>query len=455
MAGPLGLLAGWLLRVEPARPELSVRKLDFGTLRAHESEQREVTLRNAGEAELEIASMVLEGDSGGALRLASDSCSGIIVPGGAECRLRVIFDPATDGEYTGSLVPQWASVGRSELPMLSVLLSGRAISSRLALSPATADYGSVTVGQWGPRHAVELSNAGTAPLEVRSVVLRGLASADFVRATDGCAEKRLEPRGQCRVEFDFVPTAEGERTAEVVVESDADHSGATPELFGVGIAPRPGLSISPIVLDFGPVRAGDSARAAGSVRELRLLNDGDAELRLVDVGLTRGDAGFLLDASECARGTLAAGASCRLRISFRPRAEGETTSVVLIEHDAGGGSKRVPLTGIGTRPRLEVSPSPLFLGRVPSGRVGEWHELELRNAGSANLTIHSLKLDGLDRRSFEMAADGCRGIVPPGTSCTAQFRIVPRRAGPQRAEVVVRHDGPGASTTITVNGIGI
>ena len=457
---PLGLIAGSLLRPEPARPELSDLEINFGTLRSGESAERIVTLRNAGETALQVAAARLDAAAGG-LRLTDDGCSGRSILGGGECGLRVSFDPSADGEFFAKLALQLTSDGASLPSLPAVALLGRAASSRLEASPETADYGTVTVGQWGPRHVVELTNAGTAPLRVRSVLLRGLAAADFVRVGGDCAGLEINPQSSCRIEFDFVPTTEGERRAELAVESDADSAGAMPELVGVGLEPRPGLSVSPVVLDFGPMRADtlarkDAGRRSGGIeRELRLLNDGDAPLRLEDARLTRGDAGFQLDASDCARGTLAPRASCRLRIIFRPRAEGETTSVVEIQHDAGSGPARVPLTGIGTLPRLEISESPLFVGRVAVGRVGDWHELELRNAGSADLVISSLYLDGLDKRSFEMAADGCRGVVPPGTSCTAQFRMKPRRKGPQRVELRVRHDGPGAEETITVNGLGI
>lgn len=449
-AGPLGLLAGALLRPEPARPELSVQEIDFGRLKPGESAVRDVTLRNAGEAALQVVATSLE-DAARDLRLETDGCSGQSLVGQGECTIRVRFDPVSDGEFFGKLALRLASAGEGMPVPPPIFLIGRAASSRLEASPETVDYGTVNVGQYGPRHAIQLTNAGGASLSVRSVTLRGLAAADFLRAPGDCAGRELAPQSTCRVEFDFVPTTEGERRAEVMVDSDADRSGALPELLGIGVEPRPGLSVSPVVLDFGPVRAGVDRRA----RELRLLNDGDAPLRLVDVGLTRGDVGFQLDASDCARGTLPAGASCELNVTFRPRAEGETTSVVEIEHDAGRGTKRVPLTGIGTMPRLEISESPLFVGRVGVRRVGEWHELELRNVGSANLTIRSLRLEGPGRRSFDMAADGCLGTIPPGTSCTAQFRMTPRRKGPQRVEWIVRHDGPGETTTVTVNGLGI
>ena len=449
-AGPLGLLAGALLRPDPARPVLSVQEIDFGRLKPGESAVREITLRNAGEAALRLVTANLE-SAVRDFQLDVDGCMDRVLAGGGECTMQVRFDPTFDGEFLGKLGLSLASDGEALPNVPEIRIAGRAESSRLEASPETADYGRVTVGQYGPRHAVELTNTGAAPLHVRSMTLSGLAAADFVRASGDCAGRDLAPQSACRVEFDFVPTIEGERRADVVVDSDADQSGALPELLGFGVEPRPGLSVSPVVLDFGPVRAGSERRD----RKLRLLNDGDARLRLVDVGLTRGDAGFRLDAGDCARGTLAAGASCELEIRFRPRAEGETTSVLEIEHDAGGGTKRVPLTGIGTMPRLQISDSPLFVGRVAVGRVGEWHELELRNTGSADLTIHSLRLEGQGRRSFEMAADGCRGVVLPGTSCAAQFRIAPRRKGPQRVEVIVRHDGPGGSTTLTVNGLGL
>lgn len=448
------MLAGSLMAPEPARPELSTQEIQFGTLRLGETAERELTLRNAGEAEMRVAPATLDSNAT-SLRL-DDRCSGQVLKGGEACSMRLQFEPATEGELVATLRVQPEGSEEDLKRLEPVRITGRAASSRLEASPETADYGTVTVGEYGPRHAVELTNAGAAPLRVRSVALGGLAAADFLRASGDCAGVELVPQSTCRVEFDFVPTAEGERRADVVVDSDADRIGALPELLGFGVQPRPGLSLSVASLDFGPVRADSEERS----ETLFLLNDGDAPLRLVDVRLTRGGAGFQLDASDCARGTITSGtllpgASCELEITFRPRAEGEAKPVVEIEHDADGGTKRVPLVGRGTLPRLEISESPLFVGRVAVGRVGEWHELELRNAGSADLAIQSLRLDGPGERSFEMDADRCRGVLAPGARCTARFRMSPQRKGPQRVEVIVRHDGPGESLTVTVNGLGI
>ena len=453
-AGALGLLAGSLMAPDPARPELSTQEVQFGTVRPGETTVRQLTLRNAGEAQIRIAPATLDSNTA-SLRL-DDGCSNRVLKGGESCPLGLVFEPVSDGELVATLKVQPAGSEEDLKVLQPVRISGRAASSHLAASPETADYGTVMVGDYGPRHAVELTNAGSAPLRVQSVGLGGLGAADFLQASGDCAGAELEPQSTCRVEFDFVPTAEGERRADIVVESDADRMGALPELLGVGVQPRPGLSVSVSSLDFGSIRAGSEQRS----ERLYLLNDGNAALRLVDIGLSRGDAGFRLDASDCARGTITSaellpGASCELEITFRPRAEGESTSVVEIEHDAGDGAKRVPLKGRGTLPRLEVSESPLFVGRVQVGRVGEWHALELRNSGSADLKIDSIWLDGPGERSFDADIDRCLGVLAPGARCTARFRMSPRRKGPQRVEAIVHHDGPGERLTVTVNGLGI
>jgi hypothetical protein len=181
---------------------------------------------------------------------------------------------------------------------------------------------------------------------------------------------------------------------------------------------------------------------------------GSDEAVATDAAAALALAAFRLDAADCARGALAPGNHCDVDVSFAPVHAGTIGAILLVSHDAEGGVYRALLSGRGTAPRIHLDAAQRSFGRVPLGTVGDWRPVEIANHGTAALDLHGLDVLGTDRGSFEVTADGCRRPVPPGQGCSAQVRFTPRRDGPHRAELRIRHDG-GADIRVVLNGIGV
>lgn len=83
-------------------PDIRVRdrRLDFGAVAAGEVLLREAVIENAGEEDLRVREVALEGR---AFSVASDGCSGRKVAPGRDCRIGVRFAPAAPGRQAGRL----------------------------------------------------------------------------------------------------------------------------------------------------------------------------------------------------------------------------------------------------------------------------------------------------------------------------------------------------------------
>ena len=120
-------------------------------------------------------------------------------------------------------------------------------------------------------------------------------------------------------------------------------------------APSPAvLSVTPENVAF----AEQKLQASGVASAITLTNRGGAILHVSSVKV-EGPAAtdFTLSENQCARGELAPGASCAMRITFRPQAAGPRTATLIIAHDAANAVAKIGMQGRGAELALaQVAP---------------------------------------------------------------------------------------------------
>lgn len=456
LAVPLAAGLAWLFKPSPPVLILSADLLDFSEIRLGDRGRLELELGNGGEAPLELETIALESSpaSAGFAVEGADTCLGRELPLEATCSLVVTFSPTEVGTHSTRL----RLVGNGHDGARTLPVIGEGIAPELRAEPARVDLGEATVGYRGGRGEIRLENRGSADLRLGDVGLEGLAAADFVRFEDRCSGEVLAPDARCLVRFEFVPTADGERVARLRVDGDAGLADP-PTLTGLGLPQVPILRVEPQRLDFGAVRLGDQAEPV----EVTLRNEGSGPLALGAVAVTVPSAetgpdavfgepvvggraeeiarGFPLEDLGCAGRTLDPGASCRVLVGFAPRLEGALGAVVEIAHDAAAAAHRQPIVGRGLAPHVAYSVEAIDFGETPVGQSSSWQRFEIRSVGSAELRVDRVSIVGVDDRAFSLSADGCTSRpIPPGQSCAAEIRFQPRRDGPHRADLRVRHD---------------
>ncbi|MGD2156031.1 MAG: choice-of-anchor D domain-containing protein [Anaerolineales bacterium] len=178
---------------------------------------------------------------------------------------------------------------------------------------------------------------------------------------------------------------------------------------------KPGLWVTPLELDLGPVGVGDTS----ATQTVTITNVGDATLTNFAGG---GVNAPFYAAQNCASG-VPPGASCQYFFSFSPTASGvfSTTS----NSSTNAGPITIILRGTGAGPELTYSPLSLDFGILSPGSTSDTQVVTIRNTGLAPLTNFA---GGGVEAPFS-AAQNCAGGVPPGESCQYFFTFAPTTTG--------------------------
>ncbi|MGO9270322.1 MAG: choice-of-anchor D domain-containing protein, partial [Terriglobia bacterium] len=206
-----------------------------------------------------------------------------------------------------------------------------------SLSPASLAFPIQLVGSTSAVEPVALTNTGNAPLAIASISLSGADSSDF-GLTHNCPAS-LASGASCSLSPTFGPSASGPRKTLLSISDNAAGSPHEVILTGVGTT----VGRVPSALNFLTQAVGTT-----SVPQLiTVTNEGSVTLHLWQVALGGANAGDFGLSNACG-GTLAAGASCTVSVTFNPTAMGTRTASVLFSDDGGGSPQAVGLTGTGT-----------------------------------------------------------------------------------------------------------
>ncbi|PLX89831.1 MAG: hypothetical protein C0619_10405, partial [Desulfuromonas sp.] len=189
----------------------------------------------------------------------------------------------------------------------------------LAISPASANFDSVTVGTSSDL-TLTLSNSGSANLNISTIgnVDALLPPFSLVAGQDGCSGQTLAPAASCTITVRYSPTSEGIHNDSFNVPSnDPGSPSVIVDVTGSGAPfPVPNLSPSGLSLQFGNVTVNTT-----SDKNLTLSNTGSADLTLGEIALSNplGPNFELLAAQDnCSNQSLAPAASCTLTVRYAP-----------------------------------------------------------------------------------------------------------------------------------------
>ena len=109
----------------------------------------------------------------------------------------------------------------------------------------------------------------------------------------------------------------------------------------VNPAGSPAVTLSPTSLSMGGIAVGSTT----APKTARLTNTGNAALNFTSVAIS-GDFALVPGKYTCA-GTLSAGQSCFIKVTFTPTQKGLRTGDVTLNSNAPGSPQQLPLSGTG------------------------------------------------------------------------------------------------------------
>jgi len=307
---------------------LSPSALNFGNQTVGiTSTQLGSTLKNTGNGTLTIASIGVTGSDSSEF-VETNTC-GTSVPAGGSCKITVTFGPATTGTRIASVSIADNAPGSPQ----SLPLSGVGVLPAVTLSPTNLAFPTQVVHTSSKAQKVTLTNTGLGILAVSSIV----ASGQFSQ-TNTCPAT-LKPNAKCTISVTFDPTTIGALTGSVSVSDNAPGNPQRVTLNGAGTY----IKLTPASLNFGNQPVNTKSRP----KTITLTNEGAVTVNITGILITGTNAGDFAQTPGCGA-SVASGASCSIKVTFTPSAQGSRSAQVSISDDGGGTPQVVGLTGTGT-----------------------------------------------------------------------------------------------------------
>ena len=410
--------------------------VDFGDVTVGDNVSQGVVLSNSGRGPVNVSAVSVNG--------AGFSVGGFSLPvvlaAGASTTFGVNFSPLAAGSSTASVS---VTSDASNSPA-SLSLTGNGISAvgTLVLTPASVDFGDVTVGASQAR-TITLGNSGSGTVTVSEA--QAVGSAFSVSGIP--LPLVLVGGGSATFSVSFAPVAGGSVAGSVTVVSNASNAPSFLSLTGNGLVATGTLSFSSTTLNFVDVVVG-----TGATQAVTLTNSGEGGVTITQADFADG-ADFSLGVLPLPL-TLSSGQTTTFPVAFTPATVGAQSATLSLVSDAANSPTTLSVTGNGVSPaesgQLTVHPVLLDFGDVPVGN-SLTQTVALTNSGSAALTISGAVVSG--------GAYSINGLSLPlslAVGETASFGVTfsPQSAGTLTDSLLLTSDASNSPVTIPLTGTG-
>ena len=208
---------------------LSPQQINFGDQPLNStSDPTTVTLTNEGSAPLSISGITVSGD----FAQTNNNCGTLLPAGGSTCTLQMTFTPSQPGQQVGEVSISDDSPGSPH--HITVTGNGVFPARSLTLLPTSLSFPAQVVDATSPPQSVVLINDGNTAVTLTNIVSTG----EFAQ-TNTCGSLPTTPTvlnvGQaCTISITFTPTASGNRSGGLAIQSDAAKSPSV-TFTGIGI----------------------------------------------------------------------------------------------------------------------------------------------------------------------------------------------------------------------------
>ncbi|HEX8439814.1 choice-of-anchor D domain-containing protein, partial [Archangium sp.] len=259
-------------------------------------------------------------------------------------------------------------------------LQGEGTSPMLVVDPLAVDFGNVLVGNASASRTLRLTNTGTGPLVLSSIVLGGVDATSFILSSP-VLPLSLQPGATTAVSVALRPDAERSFSAQLMVASnDASAPSAVVALSGAGV--RQHLQLSESLLEFGK----QLIHHTSSPRKVRVTNASGFSATLAELTVEGAGASQFTLTKLSLPLVLAPGQEQELGVAFTPLAEAEVNGKLKLTFSDSSQLETV-LHGKGIPTVLSIQPSPLDFGVVRVGGSKREQPLTLTNLSSEPIVL--------------------------------------------------------------------
>lgn len=342
---------------------------------------------------------------------------GTSLASGSNCTIIVKFSPTAAGTRTTTL-----NVADSDAssPQQSAL-SGTGVAGSMTISPASENFGSVSVGSSSSDVTFTLANATASTVTGITVTFVGGNTGDFVNVGTGTCGSSLANGSSCTIVVNFSPTATGTRTTTLNVADSASNSPQQSSLSGTGTTPPAQVTLSPATQGFGSSFVG----IAAPTKTFTLSNTGTSTVTGVVVSFVGNNTGDFADTGGTCSTSLGASSSCTIVVTFTPQAAGSRTTKLNVADSDPSSPQQSTLTGTGVAQSVTATPSSLAFGPQTQGTASPSQTITVTNATSSTLTLGSITYTGTNGSDFSTSSTTCTGTLASNATCTIAVVFTP------------------------------
>jgi len=415
----------------------SPASLSFGNVAVGaNSSPQPVTLTNNQSVGLTINSIATSGDYS-----QTNNCPSSSTPlgSGQSCTINVRFSPTTKGSIPGAInISTDASPGTQP-----VGLSGTgtgSVSSQIAISPATLDFGNREAGSAGATQTVTITNSSNS--QSLSITSLAPSSTVYQLSADSCSGQTIPAGGHCTFDVGFQPIAKFASVsypgAITVSHSDVTSPGVV-GLTGNGVPP---ITSSPASLDFGTLIMGNSSNP----QSVTLTNNHNASETL---SISSSSSFPISQSGSNCSNPVATGGSCGLQFTFQPRGIGPFFGASTIVPSSGGSLSPTVVSLAGCQTDISLTPPRLDFGSTNGPETAT-----LTNLSNSVLDISGTPITGTNASDFGISNNNCGSSLAAGAGCTLDLSFTPGGSGTRKATLNINDDGACTPQQLALQGGG-
>jgi Abnormal spindle-like microcephaly-assoc'd, ASPM-SPD-2-Hydin len=414
---------------------VSATSLAFGSQVLNTSSAgQNITMNNTGFGSVTITSVVTSGSYS-----QSGTCSGAILTQGQSCTITAIFTPVVTGTINGTITINDNATGAPHV----VSMSG---SGNLAVSlSANLSFPAVNVGSTSAAQTMTLTNN-----QGQTLAFTFATSGDFTAVGNGTTpcSGTLAAKGKCTFGITFSPTINGQIKGALTISHNAAGSPSAGGLSGTGQnGPTSPLTLTPANLGYGNVVLNSTVAKTVTVK-----NAGSASITFSSITGSGAFTAAPSGTTPCG-GTLSAGKTCTITVSFTPLVPGTLAGgVTILDNSPTVSTQVLDASGVGVLP-VTLSPITLNFGSVAVGNTSAVQAVTVTNNQTTAVPINSVVASG-DYISTTGGGVPCGANILANGICTLGVAFSPTVTGAVNGTLTLSCAAGSSPQVVSLTGTG-
>jgi hypothetical protein len=189
-------------------------------------------------------------------------------------------------------------------------------------------------------------------------------------------------------------------------------------------------------------------------KSVTLTNSGTAALEIQSITMTGMNAPDFDQTDNCGH-RLAAGASCKLAITFSPSVAAPRTAFVTIADNAVGSPHNISVIGLGVNTgTISISPPSLAFGDQGVGSTSSPQLVTVKNSGTDDAIMIQIAIAGKNKGDFAETND-CPHTLRPRKECQVSVTFTPTATGDRNASLRFKDTAAGSPQSVSLTGTGV